>query len=459
MNNNFDKYKEFREKYPEFIYKDYKYEINNSKLEIEYSFEIKDLCEFKPKWSIAIINNEVDIDDKKLSRLIFSLGMVEVVSYLKATCSKTLNVEANYLTEKEANWWKKLYVKGLGEFFYLNQITIDDNFLNIISNTDKKEVITDVESNNLSNHQVLVPIGGGKDSAVSLELLKDKLDRYCYVINPRGATTDTINVAGLEENAIFANRVLDRKLIELNDQGFLNGHTPYSAIVAFSSVIAAYINGIKYCALSNESSANESTVENTDVNHQYSKSFEFEKDFVDYELENINSGVNYFSILRPLAELQIAKLFAGYKQYHSIFRSCNSGSKDNIWCASCPKCLFVYIILAPFLSKEEMINIFGRDMLDDEEMKDNLEKLVGVQTEKPFECVGSRDEVNLALQMTNRKYISEKETIPVLLSYYNSLNIELIDEDSILKSFDEVNLIPDELKDVYSKSKSNGYTK
>ena len=45
------------------------------------------------------------------------------------------------------------------------------------------------------------------------------------------------------------------------------------------------------------------------------------------------------------------------RNIHKIFKSCNVGSKSIPWnwCCDCPKCLFVYIILSPFLTKEERI--------------------------------------------------------------------------------------------------------
>lgn len=121
-------------------------------------------------------------------------------------------------------------------------------------------------------------------------------------------------------------------MLQLNKEGFLNGHTPFSALVAFSSVIAARMAGLSYIALSNESSANESTVQGSTVNHQYSKSFEFEEDFHQYQTDHLPGSAYYFSMLRPLSEFQIAKYFAKQKQYHKIFRSCNAGSKTDSWC-------------------------------------------------------------------------------------------------------------------------------
>ena len=129
-----------------------------------------------------------------------------------------------------------------------------------------------------SEKGVLVPVGGGKDSAVTLELLKSAdVPVFAYIINPRGATIHTTESADLDaDHVISVHRTLDKRMLQLNKEGFLNGHTPFSALVAFSSLIAARLLNLSYVALSNESSANESTVAGSTVNHQYSKSFEFE---------------------------------------------------------------------------------------------------------------------------------------------------------------------------------------
>ena len=234
-------------------------------------------------------------------------------------------------------------------------------------------------------------------------------------------------------------------MLQLNKEGFLNGHTPFSALVAFSTVIAARMAGLSYIALSNESSANESTVQGSTVNHQYSKSFKFETDFHRYQTDYLPGSAYYFSMLRPLSEFQIAKYFAKQKQYHAIFRSCNAGSKTDSWCGHCPKCLFVYFILSPFLSREEVKEIFGTDMLEDETMQSTMEQLVGIQEEKPFECVGSRDEINTALVMTIDRLEKDGEKLPYLLKYYKTTGLYeeyKVKGDHFSGYFDEQNLVP-----------------
>ena len=298
-----------------------------------------------------------------------------------------------------------------------------------------------------SEKGILVPVGGGKDSAVTLELLKSAdVPVFAYIINPRGATIHTTESAKLDaDHVVSVHRTLDKRMLQLNKEGFLNGHTPFSALVAFSTVIAARMAGLSYIALSNESSANESTVQGSTVNHQYSKSFKFETDFHRYQTDYLTGSAYYFSMLRPLSEFQIAKYFAKQKQYHAIFRSCNAGSKTDSWCGHCPKCLFVYFILSPFLSREEVKEIFGTDMLEDETMQSTMEQLVGIQEEKPFECVGSRDEINTALVMTIDCLEKDGEKLPYLLKYYKTTG--LYEEykakgDHFSGYFDEQNLVP-----------------
>jgi len=180
----------------------------------------------------------------------------------------------------------------------------------------------------------------------------------------------------------------------------------------------AAVYGKKYLVLSNESSANESTVSGSDVNHQYSKSFQFEGDFNRYEQRYIGSGVHYFSLLRPWSEFQIAAYFAGLTRYHAAFRSCNAGSKTDSWCGGCPKCLFVWVILSPFLSTGALKRIFGENLAEKETLWETLRQLCGMTPEKPFECVGSRDEICFALTLAIRRMEKRGEALPKLYELF-----------------------------------------
>ena len=448
-----EKYLEFREKYKTFTYEGYQYFIEDGLLKVVYDFDIDGLDHFSPYWKFDMGKRNIDelMIDETFDNMVFSLGMVELISYWKICCPKEVIIKGRFLNDEQIKWWKELYYLGLGEYFYTNHIeTSVEEFMTIVPEGEKKYVVDDnvKKINEEMIEGCLVPIGGGKDSVVSLELLKKTNNRIRpFIINPRGATLNTVSVGGFNDELITAKRILDKNMIRLNGEGFLNGHTPYSAIVAFSTTIVAYLNKLRYITLSNEASANESTVKGSDVNHQYSKSFKFEKDFHHYEEKYLGSGTMYFSLLRPLSEFQIARFFAKQKQYHDIFKSCNVGSKEDIWCGHCSKCLFVYLILSPFLSDEELVKIFGVRMTDDQSMQEDFEKLIGMLEEKPFECVGSREEVNAAVTMTIRDMESKGMNLPYLFEYYKTTHLYNENKDreyTFFSEYNDENLLPEQ---------------
>ena len=422
-----NKFKELRNKYPNFIYEKYQIEENELDYVITYYFKIENLIEFTPK--LKINKNIMKKNDKMSEYIIFNIGMIELISYWKSTCSKNVIINAGYLDENQINWFKKLYFLGLGELFYKNNInTTIEEFMSIKCTKEKEEIFVE---NKIKNGN-LIPIGGGKDSCVTLEILKKyKDENTCFMINTKDEMINCITIAGYE-NFMSVKRILDKKILELNEQGFINGHTPFSSLVAFISYLIAYETDKENIILSNESSANEETIIGTNINHQYSKTYEFEKDFNNYIEKYFIKEIKYFSILRPLKEIQIAYIFSKYEKYHQVFRSCNMGSKnkDWSWCCNCPKCLFIYIILSPFLSKEKLINIFKEDLYEKETLLEDFKQLIGKTETKPFECVGSIEEVIYSLEKVIE---NNKEELPYLLRYYKENKNEEIINKNILK--------------------------
>lgn len=411
-------YEQLREKHRKFIYHSYDYFDEDGGTVLRFHFSM-DEYHFYPQWTFSL-----DTPDRCSTALIdelaFSLGMAELVSYWKSACSPLVEVRCGTLTEWQKNWWKKLYFNGLGEFFYRNGITPDfDSFMSITAPDSIERRAAYVQRGEQLNG-VLVPVGGGKDSVVSLELLKKHgADIFPYIINPRGATLGCVEAAGISsDKTVGVRRTIDKTLLELNKLGYLNGHTPFSAVVAFSAELFAAIKGLKYIALSNESSANEAYVDGTDINHQYSKSTEFEHDFREYctiSFGGFSRCPEYFSLLRPWSEWQIAREFVKYPQYFGVFQSCNLGSKTDVWCGECAKCLYVYILLAAFLPDSTLTDIFGCNMLEKTELSDMFDGLVLDGEDKPFECVGTRDEIRLSLDMALK---TRGANAPALLRRY-----------------------------------------
>ena len=445
------KFSEYREKYKEFYYNNYEIKEDSNAIYLKFEYEIPGLTKFTPE--TKILKKEMhfkSINTEYVKNMVFNIGLIELISYWKCTCSPNVIIKCGKLTKNQIHFWKKIYFYGLGEMFYRNGIKIDiDSFMKI-------ECLNSCEFFNYEkieddSNGYIVPIGGGKDSIVTLETVgMDKEKDYCLIINPKYTTLKCAEIAGIKNNNIIeVYRTIDKNIIDLNNKGFLNGHTPFSAMLAFVSYFIAYMVGKKYVALSNENSANESNVIGEKINHQYSKSFEFECDFEKYSTEYLKAPVKYFSFLRPISELQIAKILARKEQYHKVFKSCNVGSKNKEWnwCCNCAKCLFSYTILSPYLYKDKLVNIFGEDMFENKELLQTFIELIGKGETKPFDCVGTFEEVNFAISKTINILESKNEKLPYLLDYYKE-NYQLVDtSNDITKLFNEENNLSDEQKE------------
>ena len=409
----------------------------------------KEIIEFSPCFEIPSRSfySWNEIPKPFLENLVFHIGMIEIISYWKIACPKKVIIKPFALNEEQIKWWKKLYFNGLGEFFYVNGITTSfDEFMQIesgisplpaVGRNDGKENVSrnddsktsfraersEVEESPLLE-QTLIPVGGGKDSVVTLEMLKNRVPAIPLIINPRGATKECVAVAGFDENQVAViKRTLDPTMLRMNAEGYLNGHTPFSALLAFYTILIGFATKSKYIALSNESSANEPTVPDTEINHQYSKSVAFENDFRDYVARYINADIQYFSFLRPLNELQIAKLFSRAKEYRKVFKSCNAGSKTDSWCGRCPKCMFTWLALSPFISRKDLTDIFGKDLLSDNNLRDILDQLDGSVEVKPFECVGTVGEVRTCVNYILQHDDNLKDTILEGIEKTNDLTV------------------------------------
>ncbi len=438
--SNVSKFHLLRKEYGTFEYKSYNIEISDESIDFDFHFAIDDKIHFHPSYSVPLreFYKLNALQYELLETLVFNIGMIELISYWKSTCSPNVVIRTGSLNKEQIKFWKKLYFNGLGEFFFLNGIKTNiDDFMEIVSEVSGTGVFR-IQSD---DKKVIVPVGGGKDSVVTLELLKNSDFKVIpMAVNPREAVERTITIAGFDnDNSIVVKRKLDKKLLEMNEQGFLNGHTPFSALLAFLTTFTAVLSGIKYIALSNESSANESTVKGSNINHQYSKSFEFERDFSNYISKYVTPDVHYFSFLRPVNELQIGYLFSKFPEHHFSFRSCNAGSKKDIWCGKCPKCLFTRIILGPFIDNVKMEKIFGKELLEDKDLKPYFDELTGKSEIKPFECVGTTGEVNAASSKIKNGW---QGNLPLLLKDYQEPATWEQDFDGLLKQFNYEHNVP-----------------
>lgn len=380
--------------------------------------------EFKGKdpilWTEVIalpeITNLQNIPKQQLEKILQSLHIILGISYWKFYCAT--NIKLNYqLTNKEAEFWNTVYQKGLGEFFYKNNLDpkISPQFpydkKNNLNYTDQAE--NNINKNNNYVAKCLVAVGGGKDSIVSAESLKQSnvnFDTFFIETNGKSELIDKVaNIIG--KKFIKIKRTLDPKV---SDKHLYNGHIPISAIYGFLGIFYSILNGYKYFIVSNEHSSNFGNLEykGLEVNHQWSKSKEFEQMLQNYVKEFVKSDVIYFSLLRSFFEIRITEKFANYKKYFPFFSSCNKNfSKDNnsnkLWCGQCPKCLFAFLLLSAFLGKKELIKIFKKNLYQEKSLLPLFSDILGLGKMKPFDCVGTFTEAKAAMYLAEKRFKSD----------------------------------------------------
>ena len=332
------------------------------------------------------------------ARALALLHGIAGVSYYKALVPECIEVTEPF-DPALAALLDEIYLHGLGEFAHQNGLDLRQR----IRFPSSSIAAPQAASLGLPR-RALVPIGGGKDSLVSIEALKGIAEPIAVVWIGR---SDLIRACAQATGQPLLNieREIAPGLFELNRQGAWNGHIPVTAINSAILTIAALLYGYDQIVFSNEASASVGNlVENDlDINHQWSKGLRFEARFGDYLSSVVAADLVYYSLLRPWSELAVTERFAKLTQYHGLFSSCNRnfrilGDKPSArWCCECPKCRFVFLALAPFMSKPALLAIFGRNLLDEIEQAPGFDALLEFGAQKPFECVGEGRESRAAL--------------------------------------------------------------
>ncbi|MDB6164124.1 MAG: hypothetical protein JWL98_1556, partial [Xanthomonadaceae bacterium] len=300
------------------------------------------------------------------------LHLIAGVSYYKAAVPREIRVESHDIDGDTAALVETIYLNGLGEFAYRNGLNLHDR----IRFAKADVTMPPAAAANLRDH-ALVAIGGGKDSLVSIEAL-----RHLGVAQTVSWIGGSQLIAACADRTglptLNVGRQLAPQLFEYNRQGAWNGHIPVTAVNSAILAFAAVILGVNQVVFSNERSASYGSViqteggnGTTEVNHQWSKGWTFEQAFGTYLQRHVAADLQYYSLLRPLSELAVARQFAKTDRYDAWFSSCNRnfhllGERPaNRWCGVCPKCHFVFLALAPFMSKPRLVGIVGRNLLDD----------------------------------------------------------------------------------------------
>lgn len=390
-----------------FQFSGYRLDMKARKIFFDYRIEFskEDFLEFTE--TILLPKAPRGCSPELLQNILESLHLILGISYYKLYCPSQVKLPFP-LSKEQAEFWNIVYAKGLGEFLYRNNLD-PKRLPNFPSVKAKKDV---VRMN--PRERMLLGIGGGKDSIVAAELLKNFVVTSFLVETQKKDTVSETIIRKIGNPSLKIKRVLDPKIFEAYPDAY-NGHVPISAVFAFLGFLSAILYDYKYVVVGNEQSSNfgNVTYRGEIINHQWSKSAEFETMFQNYTKKFITPDIVYFSLLRQFYEIRIANMFAQYKTYFPTFSSCNRNFKvfkkreDTLWCGECPKCVFAFLILSPFIPKKELIQIFHKNLFADEKLVSLFGDVLGFGVYKPFDCVGTSEESQAALSSAAKKYKNE----------------------------------------------------
>ncbi len=376
-------------------------------------------------------------------------------SYFKMYCPSTVKV-SEPLASAEVEFLSDVYEQGLAEFYYRNGLD-GRGWVEI------KEAERAVEAERvvglLGGEGVFVPLGGGKDSALTVLMLqKDKVKVECVSFGDQPRIEETATALGTPLWTI--KRQIDPKLFELNKQGVYNGHVPVSAMIASACVALAALHGKKDVVLSNERSSDSGNlvVDGVEVNHQYSKGFAFEQAFAELVRTTVASDIRFFSFMRPVSELLIVREFVHLAPpiVRATISSCNRQFRQGAtgaggrWCGECPKCAFAYAAFAAFLKPMELAAMFGQDLFAKRSMLSLYRDLCGWGENKPFECVGEAEEVIVALDLAIEQ--GHDANAPVLAWFVREVRPTIVDIDELMVrvfTVSDVHATPDDYRLLY----------
>ncbi len=385
-----------------FYFESFRFESETLKAYFLYSFDKAEFFEEEIDFRCSWFELRKDFDETVFASFLFQIHLALGISYYKLYPTKDLFIWSGYLTDTQIAFWEKFYKNWLWEFLYKNNIPPQGLF-----QFHKESDIVYPKQDIDSSEKSLVPLGGGKDSMVSIVLLEEAWYQFDTVVFWKMDTVKTQISDQLKENNLLITRKMSQNLFKLNDLQYYNGHVPITGIIAFVLYASAYLYDYKYIIMSNERSADEGNMiwQDFEINHQYSKSLEFERDLRAYTQQFLVDSISYFSLLRGMYEYKIAEIFSkNCRRYFKTFASCNKNFFINShkthawnWCLSCEKCAFVFLILSAHLDEKDLLSIFWENLFLKKDLEQTFLDLLGIGDHKPFECVGTNEESVFAL--------------------------------------------------------------
>jgi hypothetical protein len=422
-----------------FVYREVKFDPETGELAMQFDLDDIEFIE-----TIKFPPGE-PVDSRGFSEATKLLFLTCGLSYYKLAAPGQIAIDVS-ITKQASQMLQALLIWGMAEFTYRNELPA-------LAPDFDVEFVDALPSQIALSEGTIIPVGGGKDSIVTLHAIQAKANDVT-LLGVRDFAPIHRTAAIAELPLLTIDRTIDPLVSKMQAEGGYAGHVPATAVISLIAVTAALQQGKRTVVMSNERSASEGNIviEGLEINHQYSKSKHFEQILQQVIAETVNSDLEWFSLLRPFSELSIAKKFSSLTQYHQSFLSCNrafvldESKRLDKWCGNCSKCVFVYLALANFMDRDNLNSIFGHDVLNQPENISFVENLSGVTGNKPFECVGEQRESRAALRS-----LAESDEWKSDLAVTEVSSKLSAFEDPPLEAFliraPETDLIPDRWKD------------
>jgi UDP-N-acetyl-alpha-D-muramoyl-L-alanyl-L-glutamate epimerase len=328
--------------------------------------------------------------------LLACLGLLTTPLYFQLGDFASVHCEIAGLDEESTGWLEDIIRNSLGEF----RMRVGLDPLRPVKITSKSVAPPKPAFRRNPSGKALLMNGGGKDTAVSAELLKALQIQFVWCTHRKNiARSNVVLASGVENEISFIVRG-DPWLKEASRYRNSSGLVAVMPILSGVGALLAYLNGFRYIIFGNEYSADFGNLNHRgmEINHQYTKSTAYETAFNNTMKHCALQDADCFSILRPFYDIAVSRIFARFPVYHDKFISCNIAIHRNQWCKRCPKCAWTFLVLYPFLTEEQVIGIFGENLFRSEIIRREIWNLAASSI-KPWECVGTREEVRAALAL------------------------------------------------------------
>lgn len=199
---------------------------------------------------------------------------------------------------------------------------------------------------------------------------------------------------------------------------------PSVTLFTFVALLLAQLRDYDTIVFSNEKSADIGNFEYLGVlvNHQWCKSSDSERLVNDFIRSYITQDIKTYSLLRSFSELEIVEKFVQHKKYLPQVTSCNAYfwlptieqrmRKSSYWCRRCPKCTFLFACFSAYLTKKELVDMFGGNLYESKRLIPLFKRILGVEGTKPLDCVGEPAEMIMAMHFAESR--KEYDNTPVM---------------------------------------------